>query len=327
MIDEQLEEQAALYVLGALEPEETHAFEARLASDEELREHVRTLLETTAALAHAAPVRALPPELEWRVMGDIRSQPADKVTNFPVRRPTAWIPWAIAACLAIACAVVFSQRQQLATRVAQAKAEAEAARAETAASQSRIAALASERDRAEQEVVELRQREADARAQMATLAATRDETAQKLAQMEARQERAEREAAEERRQRDRVVESQQPNELDSATDIQVATLTSKFSNAPEASAVLAWDSERQRGVLNTNKVPPTGPDRDYQLWIVDSRFADPIDAGVFRVEKSGSTRYVFKPKIRVEMPSAFAVSVERRGGVAKAEGPIVLAGK
>ena len=326
MINEHDEEQASLYVLGALEPEEARAFEARLASDEELREHVRDLFDTVGELAHAAPHRALPAHLESRVMADIDAKADNKVTHFP-RSRTAWIPWAIAASLALACAVAFSQRQQLAKQLSQARAEAEDARAAAADSQARIAAVVADRDRAEQQVVELREREADARAQMVTLAAARDESAKKLAQMEARQERTEQDKADEQRQRDRVVESPEPNELDPATNIQVATLTSKFSNAPEASAVLAWDSEKQRGVLNTNKVPPSAADRDYQLWIIDSRFADPISAGVFRVEKSGSTRYVFKPAIRIEMPSAFAVSIERKGGVAKAEGPIVLAGK
>jgi anti-sigma-K factor RskA len=144
---------------------------------------------------------------------------------------------------------------------------------------------------------------------MVTLAAARDETAKKLAQAE---ERAEREANETR---------------DALTQMQVATLTSKLSNAPEATAAIVWDPELQRGVLNTANVPPNAADRDYQLWIVDPRYRQPVDAGVFSVEKTGSTRYVFKPKSPITSASAFAISLERKGGVPKAEGPIVLAGK
>ncbi|HSH38057.1 MAG TPA: anti-sigma factor [Chthoniobacterales bacterium] len=317
MIDEQLQEQASLYVLGTLDPEEARAFEAQLDGNDELRRHVDELSETIAQLAHTVPPRAPSANLEARILAEIRETKTASVQS--VSR-AAWIPWAIAASLAIACAIAFADRQQLAKQLATVQKENADTDAQLAASarevteaQTQVARLAAQKERAEQQVVELQQREADARAQMATLAAARDESEQKLAQVEAR--------------RERVAESQEGNEPDLAANIQVATLSSKFSNAPEASAVLAWDSERQRGVLNTNKVPPSAADRDYQLWIVDARFANPIDAGVFRVEKSGSTRYVFKPKIRVELPSAFAVSVERRGGVPKAEGPIVLAGK
>ena len=181
MIDEHHEEQASLYVLGVLGPEETHALETRLATDDELREHVRSLLETTAALAHAAPLRALPPQLESRVMADIRPATADKVTNFPLPR-AAWIPWAVAASLAIACVVAFSQRQRLSDQLAAAQAEIGAARdaaagaeSRAAAAQAQLANLAKDKDRAEEQLVELQRREADARTQMTTLAAARDE--------------------------------------------------------------------------------------------------------------------------------------------------------
>ena len=337
MIDEQLQEQASLYVLGALEPEENRAFEAQLAANEELREHVRELSDTAASLAHLAPAHPLPPHLEARVMAAISAEkPAARIT--PLRMN--WIPWAVAACLAIACVVAFSQRQRLAdqlaaveTEVATARDDVAAAESKAAAAEAQVASLTKDKDRAEQQVVELQQREADARTQMATLAAARDEALDKLAKTEAREQREERVAREEgQRRRDQPPpgEPETPRDGEDREDdfasVQVATLTSKMSKAPNATAAIVWDAARQRGVLNSSNIPPNSEDRDYQLWIVDSRFADPIDAGVFHVEKAGGTRYVFKAKIRIEAPAGFAISLERRGGVAKAQGPIVLAG-
>ena len=64
----ELEEQATLYVFGLLEGAESAGFERRLESNAELRALVDELDETAAAIAHAAPVRALPPELRARAL-------------------------------------------------------------------------------------------------------------------------------------------------------------------------------------------------------------------------------------------------------------------
>jgi len=331
-MDEQLEDQASLYALGALEGEELRAFEAQLEAHPDLLRHVDRLTDTAAQLAHTAPARPLPANLHARILSAIgETKPA---SDIPAARTAPRLPWAIAACLAIACVVAFADRQRLGERVAASRAELEQSRSKIAESQSQIAALAAEKDRAEQQVTELRQREADARTQMATLAAARDDAAAKLAQAreeskarELREQKEARQAREERPAPEQVPPQDTRDPDGALPNVQVATLTSKMSGAPNATAALVWDGELQRGVLNTNKVPPNAANRDYQLWIVDSRFPDPVSAGVFRVEKSGRTRYVFTPKVRIESAVAFAVSLERKGGVVKAEGPIVLAGK
>ena len=65
MMDEQLEEQAAAYVLGALEPNESDAFDARLARDAELNDLVDDLRTAAAQMAHGAPPR-MPPDRRSR---------------------------------------------------------------------------------------------------------------------------------------------------------------------------------------------------------------------------------------------------------------------
>lgn len=108
---------------------------------------------------------------------------------------------------------------------------------------------------------------------------------------------------------------------------QIAMLSSKLESAPKATAVILWDAERQEGVLKVSDVPAAARDRDYQLWVVDPQYKQPVDAGVFAVDRSGATRITFKPKTHVQSAQAFAVSLERKGGATKAEGPMVLVGK
>jgi len=234
-MNEQLEEQASLYVLDLLEPEESRAFEAQLADDAELRAQVDALRETAANFAHDAPLRQLPAHLEAQILNAIRSQPVGAAPSASVGRN--WLPWALAACLALACVLLAADRARMHERVA------------------------------------------------------RLEKRNVMAQ------------------------------------VQIATLASQLESAPRANAVVVWDSEKQEGVLKVTNVPVNDSDRDYQLWIVDPEYKQPVDAGVFHVEKEGTTKINFKPKSRVTSANAFAVSLERKGGVPKAEGPMVLLGK
>jgi anti-sigma-K factor RskA len=106
--------------------------------------------------------------------------------------------------------------------------------------------------------------------------------------------------------------------------IEVATLSSMMAVAPRAKAVAVWDGEHQEGVLTVSSLPALEPDKDYQLWIIDPRYENPVNGGVFSVSAQGETKIRFKPDQPIESISAFAVSLERKGGVPKAEGPMVL---
>src|SRR5439155_8542710 len=66
--------------------------------------------------------------------------------------------------------------------------------------------------------------------------------------------------------------------------------------------------------------------KDYQLWAVDAEHKDPISAGVVRVDKNGVAQIRFKPVEKAEHVKAFAISLEREGGVPKKKGPILLVG-
>lgn len=107
--------------------------------------------------------------------------------------------------------------------------------------------------------------------------------------------------------------------------LKIATLASLAGNTPQALAVAVWSPSRQEGVLTVEKLPALAADKDYQLWLVDPQYANPVDGGVFRVDPStGEAHVAFKANRPVSTVAKFAVSLERKGGVPKAEGPMVL---
>ena len=109
--------------------------------------------------------------------------------------------------------------------------------------------------------------------------------------------------------------------------LRLATLSSQLTSAPDASAAVVWNAETQEGVLKVSNIPANDKDRDYQLWIVDPDKPQPVDGGTFHIDKAGSSDIPFRAKAHVNAADAFAVSLERKGGVPKAEGPMVLLGK
>ena len=80
MINEQQEEQAALYVLGALPEADQGEFQAALRGNAELRELVGELQGTTALLALASPQVALPRDLRAKVLQRVGEKPIDSTT-------------------------------------------------------------------------------------------------------------------------------------------------------------------------------------------------------------------------------------------------------
>jgi anti-sigma-K factor RskA len=249
MIPEELQDQAALYALGALDAADTAAFETALAGNAELRVLVHELREASADLARTVPLRSAPPELRQRVLGEIAldkqnapagiASPAGERIR-PVARSTsssaAWLPWAIAALFLIFCGVLVFDRARL-------------------------------------------QREISA--------------------------------------------ARQPDSLGQLT---LVTLTSPEPGHEDAKVAVAWHQEKQTGVITIANMPPAGAGRDYQLWAVDANHPDPINAGILHVDPNGVTRVQFKPDQAATQIKAFAISLEREGGVPKREGPIVMIG-
>jgi len=105
----------------------------------------------------------------------------------------------------------------------------------------------------------------------------------------------------------------------------IATLASMLGNSPAAVAVAVWDPAREQGVLKVSKLPALAAEKDYQLWMIDAQYPSPVSAGVFVVDPgTGEAHFVFRADRPVSAKARFAVSLERKGGVPKPEGPIVL---
>jgi anti-sigma-K factor RskA len=94
-----------------------------------------------------------------------------------------------------------------------------------------------------------------------------------------------------------------------------------------AKAVVAWEPAQQSGVITISGLPAAGNGKDYQLWAVDADHKDPISAGLVHIDENGIAKVRFKPIASANHVQAFAISLERAGGVPKAEGPILLVGK
>ncbi len=109
MIDERHEELASLYAFDLLEGAERTQFEAELARNPQLQAVVQELRATAASLAHTAPPRQPPGALKQRVLASIAATSTDTVPAAPdniirpveFRRRSTFLPWAIAACLAL----------------------------------------------------------------------------------------------------------------------------------------------------------------------------------------------------------------------------------
>jgi len=235
MISEEQQDQAALYALRLLDVDEHAAFESELRANTELRDLVRELREAAADLALTTPSLLPPASLKQRIMREITTK---QVVPMPPQQRASfgWMPWAIAAGLAVFCGL-----------------------------------LAVDRIRLERQL-------ADTRA------------------------------------------------VDPLMQTTFVTLAPSAPAPADAKATVAWEPGRQSGVIRISNLPAPQPGKDYQLWAIDAEHKDPISAGIVRVDKNGVAQIRFKPVEKAEHVKAFAISLEREGGVPKKEGPILLAG-
>ncbi|MEM6458342.1 MAG: anti-sigma factor [Planctomycetota bacterium] len=93
---------------------------------------------------------------------------------------------------------------------------------------------------------------------------------------------------------------------------------------------VAWSDAAQAGYLVFEGLPVNDPaETQYQLWIVDPQRDElPVDGGVFDVAEhlaaDGRAYVPIDAKLPVASPAAFAVTVEKPGGVVRSAGPLVL---
>ena len=105
----------------------------------------------------------------------------------------------------------------------------------------------------------------------------------------------------------------------SASDLTRASWTK--GNVKESEGVqgeVVWSDEKQMGYMTFRGLPPNDPNREaYQLWIFEQADleAHPKDGGVFNVAENGEVIVPIEAKLKTVSPKAFAVTVEKPGGV------------
>jgi anti-sigma-K factor RskA len=233
MIDESKEERASLYVLGMLETADAAQFQEEMRADAELRELVVDLEEVIAALAHDAPPEAPPAQVRSRLITEIRGERASGPGATEARARRSFLPWALAASLAVIASLLAYERSQL-----------------------------------RRDVVALRDK-------------------------------------------------------DAFSTLRIATLSSQL-NGTNGVGAIAWNGQAQRGMLKLEKMPPLEQNQDYQLWVIDPRYPQPVSGGIVHVDDEGNARLTFTVEVPITNADKFAISRERKGGAPQAEGPIVM---
>jgi anti-sigma-K factor RskA len=96
MISEDKQQQVIDYVLGEMSATDAASFERELNEDSELRTFTREMFETLGRIGGGVEALPPPPLVPQRILHtEVR-----KVARFP------FMPWAVAACLAIGCVVL-----------------------------------------------------------------------------------------------------------------------------------------------------------------------------------------------------------------------------
>ena len=121
-------------------------------------------------------------------------------------------------------------------------------------------------------------------------------------------------------------ELEQARHVDPLMQTKFVALTPANGAPAEAKAMVAWEADKQTGVIRVVGMPAAGNGKDYQLWAVDADHKDPVSAGIVHVDPSGVGQVRFKTDAVANRVKAFALTLERAGGVPKAEGPILLVG-
>jgi anti-sigma-K factor RskA len=334
MIDERHEELATLYALDLLEGAERASFEAELARSPELQGLVRELREATAALTHSAPAATPPEALKARVLSTISALPSPAAEQAEIIRPPLSIfrqvmPWAVAACFALFSAYLgqqyLSTRSELILQTQKEQVTALALRSTEQQLAAERIVVGAQLQKTDKELADTRGLVAQRDGQLASLTQRIDTLTGATTQLG-------RELGDEKQKvataQERITDLVDRLRLESdIANLKITALASRLDNSPEALAIAVWNPLKQEGILKVEKLPALDAGKDYQLWIVDPQYKDPVDGGVFTVDPvTGEARISFKSKQPVKSIGAFAVTLERKGGVPKAEGPFVLLG-
>lgn len=326
MIDEQTQDLVLQYLLGELDASQMDRVSAQIESNPELRNFAIEMEETLGSLAYAAKPVAAPPDIPHRVLG-VEGRTAQPIPKRPRPKIVAlnFLPWALAACLAIACVILGLDRERVRDVFTR---ELAALRQTNAQTSEALAQLQQRSVASEKEIASFRDKSADLEKQLAALQQKDAEAVTEIAALKQKAAQDEQAVAaltqKDADSQKQLAELKQRNLL---SEVKIATLKAQVAKFHQANAVVVWDTDQRNGVLQLDRLPPPAPGKDYQLWVIDPSKSLPVSAGVLSVPSVGLIRTSFHPAQPVQSAAAFAISVEKSGGSMKPEGQIIFLGK
>jgi anti-sigma-K factor RskA len=81
---------------------------------------------------------------------------------------------------------------------------------------------------------------------------------------------------------------------------------------------VVWSDAKQEGYLRLSGLPKNDPGKEtYQLWIVAENQdpKTPVDGGTFNIDSDGEVIIPINAKVKAMNPQAFAITIEKPGGV------------
>lgn len=304
MDQERFEELAAMNALGMLENDEKRALDGAVARDKEVRSLTLELEQVTAELAYLVQPVEPPANMKKRIRAKMR---AKGVKGAGLSRGViiGGTGWALAACFALASIWLWKERAGMTQQLAA------ASRAIAPVHNPATPVVDDGKARTLEE--ELKKRRDEFEAQKQALAKEIETLNKRETEAKAQNARLTAEVA-------ALKEQEQQSQL------QIATLQSKVWEYRRSEMLVVWDQKRSQGVVMLDKMPKVDSDKDYQLWVVDPSKPNPVSAGVVTVDAKGSVKTVFKPVEAVSGEAKFALSIEKKGGVPKSEGQLLMVG-
>lgn len=121
-----------------------------------------------------------------------------------------------------------------------------------------------------------------------------------------------------------AAQSQEMMALMQAPDLKVADLRG-LTPTPQARAKVMFSPKTKMAYIHVSNMPKAPANKDYQLWMMEG--SKPVSAGVLAMSEGGS---LVKVSTGLVVPiaklSAFAVTLEPKGGVTKPTGTMYLKG-
>lgn len=320
-----LADEAVDYVLGHQEAADRVAFVQAMEKDDSLRQLVADLSESAAALVFSLPQTAAPAAAREHVLQRVLAIPQDRaplhstastLAPQPKLNLLSFVGWGLAACfLVYVLASNRSHNMELQKTQDQLAANEQRAQSTLASLKQEIETQRAASEAASSALASALQSVESAKTQLKAMA---DESRDMLAKKEADYAKVVAERDQVAAERDKLVASQQ------MATMQIATLQATIDDYKQGVAVVVWNAEKQQGVLKLEKMPRIPANKDFQLWVLDPAQKSPVSSGTVRVDENGFAKVDFKPSMGITQADKFAISVEKKGGVAAPEGPIVL---